>query len=204
MMMSRWVTGADMDEGESSPPSQPSPVEWERVLIPPSPCRSGFPPARERRSEVVSQSVSGKPYLIRCFVASIRWQTLTPGVSPCIVLTRNCAMACPSLVRLTMFCCSLVGMHILAIRIERSGFRWLALRQVHHTSVLNLMFYYAYEGLACQEGNLVNLTVGLHCGLRNVRSVGRTAHRIGACTDRISLGVLRDFLSQLACLRRGR
>ena len=81
-----------MDEGESSPPSQPSPVEGEGVFVP-SPCPSGFPPARERRSEVVSQSVSVKPYLMRCLAASIRWQTLTPGVSPRMVSARKAAMS---------------------------------------------------------------------------------------------------------------
>ena len=74
--MSRWVTGADMDvqDGEDvfgsigsvgteiSPPSQPSPIEGEGVFVP-SLCSSpaGFPPARERRSDLVSHSALGKP-----------------------------------------------------------------------------------------------------------------------------------------------
>ena len=78
--------GAD-DAEDISPPSQPSPVEGEGALVP-SPLPSPW-----GRVGMLLQSVSGKPYLIRCLAASIRWQTLTPGVSPRMVSARKAAMS---------------------------------------------------------------------------------------------------------------
>ena len=146
MMMSRWVTGTDMDEGESSPPSQPSPVEGEGVFLSVFSLLRLDSGARERRSGVlpcfVGEAVADQ--VLCCFHAVADFDAGGLAAHCFREEARDVFTVFGEAVNLVLYVCWVA--HISHQVSGGSPFDRLA------THLLNLMFYYGDECLGCQGG----------------------------------------------------